>query len=180
MIFNFFRKFKKDKTKVFIDMDGTLAKWQPEKTYDEIKEKGYFATLPPMDNMVKAINFMLSEKNNVEYYILSAVLNESCEKDKLRWLKENVPNMPKKNCIFVPNGENKALFVSKKFNMPINKNWILIDDFSTNLHRWKAAGGTGIKILNGINATKGTWTGYSIPSCLSSLNIANNIQLIIS
>ena len=64
--------------------------------------------------------------------------------------------------------------------MSINKNWILIDDFSKNLHRWEAAGGTGIKILNGINATKGTWTGYSIPSCLSSMNIADNIQLIIS
>lgn len=180
MIFNFFKRFKKNKIKVFIDMDGTLAKWQPEKTYDEIKEKGYFATLPPMENMVKAVNSILSKKNNIEYYILSAVLNDSCKRDKLYWLKENIPNMPKKNCIFVPDGANKAAFVSEKFNMPINKNWILIDDFSKNLHRWEAAGGTGIKILNGINATKGTWTGYSIPSCLSSMNIADNIQLIIS
>lgn len=180
MIFNFFKKFKKDKIKVFIDMDGTLAKWQPEKTYNELKEKGYFATLPPMENMVEAINSMLSEKQNIEYYILSATLNKSCKKDKLRWLKENVPNMLKKNCIFVPNGENKAAFVSQKFNMPINKNWILIDDFSKNLHRWEAAGGTGIKILNGINGTKGTWTGYSISSCLSSMSIADNIYLIIS
>ena len=41
---------------------------------------------------------------------------------------------------------------------------ILIDDHTPNLHRWEAAGGTGIKWLNQVNGNNGRFEGARLGS----------------
>ena len=43
------------KTRLFVDMDGTLAEWQEGTPLEEVCAPGYFAQLPPNENMAKAI-----------------------------------------------------------------------------------------------------------------------------
>ena len=66
------------KTRLFVDMDGTLAEWQEGTPLEEVCAPGYFAQLPPNENMAKAmIRFWeYSRKNNIEVFILSAVFDD--------------------------------------------------------------------------------------------------------
>lgn len=40
---------------VYFDMDGTLATWQEDKSIEEVASKGYFISLPPMNEVVKMV-----------------------------------------------------------------------------------------------------------------------------
>lgn len=65
--------------------------------------------------------------------------------------------------IFVPCGESKAAAAANRLKMPfIDKSFVLLDDYSVNLHDWKEKGGSGIKLRNGINGNIGTWKGPSV------------------
>ena len=44
-----------EEPRLFIDMDGTLAKFQTVDTLEKLYEKGYFYNLPPNENVVEAI-----------------------------------------------------------------------------------------------------------------------------
>ena len=183
-IFRLFTKAKKRTIRIFLDMDGTLALWQSDKTMDEIGKKGYFATLPPIKNTVDAINELIDicrDKDfpyDIEFYILSAALQDGhSATDKLLWLGEYLPRIPVKNCIFVPYGMDKAKYIKRKFKRKfrLGKLWILLDDFSKNLHAWKRSGGTGIKVMNGINGTKGSWTSSFVSTAMPPEIIKDNI-----
>ena len=56
--------------------------------------------------------------------------------------------------MFVENGCRKSLSVPGG----LRKTDILLDDYSRNLHDWAEAGAIGVKLLNDINNTHGTWT----------------------
>ena len=45
---------KGKKNRLFVDMDGTLAEWQEGTPLEEVCAPGYFAQLPPNENMTKA------------------------------------------------------------------------------------------------------------------------------
>ena len=91
-------------------------------SYLAFMRDGYYRHLPPMENMVKAVNLMLpirqiQDKNgvvwNVEYDITSCYPTESTAfRDKNLWINQYIPNMPAR--ILVPydehrSGINKAL-----------------------------------------------------------------------
>ena len=123
---------------IYIDMDGTLAKWQ-NKTLEEVATKGYFRELPAVDSVVTMAKKLIASKM-FNIYILSSVLNDNHSADDKRyWLKSNLPEMKDENIFFVPYGENKADYVN------LDKNSYLIDDLSRNLHEWEAAGGKEMK-----------------------------------
>ncbi len=138
-------------------MDGTLAEWRvagAPHLYDE----GYFKHLRPYAEMVEAIKALrFYYRREVEVFILSAVLMDSAfaEQEKGEWLKSQFGAI---NTVFVPNGSNKAEFVPGG----IKESDVLIDDFTKNLDAWEKQGGRGLKVLNGINNTKGTWKGKKI------------------
>lgn len=146
---------------LYVDMDGTLAVWQ-KRTLEEVATKGYFRNIPAMTNVVAAIRKLI-EEDIFNIYILSSVFrdNHSAD-DKKYWLKNNLPEVKDENIIFVPYGDKKADYVE------LDKDCYLMDDLSKNLHEWEAAGGTGIKIYNGINGTNGTWRGFSVHSSMMS------------
>ena len=61
-----------NKTKIYVDMDGTIAKWQEDKCIEEVMASGYFRDLPPMENVILAIK-ELSQRTDIEIFILSCV-----------------------------------------------------------------------------------------------------------
>ena len=138
--------------KVYIDMDGTIARWDWVGP-DVFTRKGYYAARPPMANMVSAVK-RLCAMEDVEVYILSAVLQDDHSKqDKNIWLDREFGNLiPESRRIFVPYGKSKNQYVDAT-------KAVLVDDYNPNLREWD---GIPVKILNGINGSSGEWSGYVI------------------
>ena len=61
----------------------------------------------------------------------------------------------------------------------IDNSFVLLDDYSVNLHEWKANRGSCIKLRNGINGNGGTWKGESVTRFDTAENIADRIWSII-
>lgn len=145
--------------RIFIDMDGTLAQWNNVR-YEQLFEEGYYKNLKP-ERLVFDVRELI--KNGAPVYILSCYLKDSryALDEKRDWLKKWLPELPEDRYIFVPDGDNKAEYLAKNYQ-PVTGEDILIDDYTKNLQEWEHYGGTGIKYLNGINHTKGTWQGYMV------------------
>ena len=81
----------KNKKRLFVDMDGTLAVWQSAKSIEDCFVKGYFKDLPPQDSVLNAVKrFMKENEDDLEVYVLSAVLNTPYAiPEKEDWLKQN-------------------------------------------------------------------------------------------
>ena len=139
------------KLKLFIDMDGTLAEWLVD-GFPYLYEEGYFFNLKPLTAVRKLIRIL---HRYYDVYILSAVLEDSpyAEHEKLAWLREYLPFIEENHVLFCRNGSSKADFIQGF--MTLNKNCILIDDYSVNLDDWTQKGGTSVKFLNGINGKRG-------------------------
>lgn len=146
------------KRRIFVDMDGTLAKWHNVESEEILLEKGYYENLEPNENLVNVIKELI--KNGEDIYILSSFLSNSnfALEEKKKWLEKYLPEISHEKQIFVKYGDNKASYIPGG----IDKNDYLIDDYTKNLIPWKESGGIGIKFLNGINNTKGTWKGAFI------------------
>ena len=145
--------------RIFVDMDGTLAKWNNVE-FEQLFEKGYYRNLEQNANLVGELRELI--RNGEDVYILSAYLTESdyAYQEKLDWLNEYIPELTAEKTILLPYGENKAAYLKEHYS-PIEHDDVLIDDYTQNLLEWKAYGGEGIKFLNGINHTRGTWKGLT-------------------
>ncbi len=156
-----------EKERIFIDMDGVLATFNPVASEEELYEKGYFANLEPMYTVVDGIKQYIAAHPGQDIYILSAYLTDNpyALQEKNQWLDRHFPEIPPDRRIFCPCGKQKADYIAGG----IRATDILIDDYTKNLMEWKQQGGIGIKLLNGINHTKGTWKGrcihYREPVC---------------
>lgn len=159
------------KIKLYIDMDGCLAKWNTEASIEDTFEPGYFANLEPEESLIDAVK-LLSEDYDVS--ILSAVYQDNhSAKDKLTWLKKN--GLGYLQAIFVPYGEAKQKYIDQNYIS------ILIDDYSKNLEEWVMSKNCfGIKYLNGINSTKGQWTGFMVPGKMNSQALFRTIRGIVT
>ena len=142
------------KVNLFLDMDGTLAKFYANPNYmEKMFEPNYFATLKPYA-IVDTIKEIIKEMPIVKVMVLSACVDtEYCEEEKQIWLDHYLPEIPQENRAFCKVGENKTdlarLLVGKD---DIN---ILLDDYSVNLEQWKEQGWVAIKFVNGINDKQG-------------------------
>lgn len=142
------------KVNLFLDMDGTLAKFYANPNYmEKMFEPNYFATLKPYA-IVDTIKEIIKEMPIVKVMVLSACVDtEYCEEEKQIWLDHYLPEIPQENRAFCKVGEDKTdlarLLVGKD---DIN---ILLDDYSVNLEQWKAQGWVAIKFVNGMNDTQG-------------------------
>lgn len=162
--------------KLFLDMDGTLAKFNSKRNALERfdKEQGFFSSLKPY----KYIEFVneLATRDNVKVFVISATPNEQADKDKMIWLEKYLPNIDKENICFCRIGTNKAKEIKRQLNIDIDKSCLLLDDYTNNLVEWTKANGIGIKRLTTIadNSTK-KWKGY----CLKDLRyLAEMVQTI--
>lgn len=149
--------------KLFIDMDGTIAKWQPEKTFKEVSRSGYFQNLPEIPGMIRLVE-MLENTPDMTVFILSSILSNPyahyVRQEKCIWLDKYLPMISDERRIFVPARMKKSEYLGKHFGyFGVRQSDVLLDDFSKNLHEWH---GIGIKVMNGINGTNGTWQGARI------------------
>lgn len=145
--------------KIFLDLDGTLARFNVKNALQRFAiEKGFFAKLLAYKG-IETINKMAKAGN---VYVISASPNTQADKDKMQWIQKYLPNLPISNIIFCRIGENKAEVIKKTIGVDI-KNTFLLDDYTKNLTEWESAGGVGIKRLTSVadNST-GKWKGLAL------------------
>lgn len=161
--------------RLFVDMDGTLAEFKNVDTLEVLYEQGYFKNLKPQINVVEAIKEIIN-KNEVEVFILSAVLSDSkyALGEKNEWIDKFLPEIDKYHRIFPPCGEDKKNHIPEG----IRVNDFLLDDYTHNLMLWSPPA-EGIKLLNGINHTRGTWKGSMLSFNKSSAELAKDISSIV-
>lgn len=159
-----------DRQRLFVDMDGTLAEFKTVDTLETLYEKDYFINLKPNENVLGAIKQLIAD-NDFDVYILSAYLTDSryALEEKNAWLYKYLPELPQEKRLFVPCGTDKSVAVPGL----IRPDDYLLDDYTKNLSEWEPPA-KGIKLINGINHTNGTWQGDKIqfthaPEELSSM-----------
>lgn len=159
-----------DRQRLFVDMDGTLAEFKTVDTLETLYEKDYFLHLKPNENVLGAIKQLIAD-NDFDVYILSAYLTDSryALEEKNAWLDKYLPELPQEKRLFVPCGTDKSVAVPGL----IRPDDYLLDDYTKNLSEWEPPV-KGIKLINGINHTNGTWQGDKIqfthaPEELSSM-----------
>ena len=132
--------------RLFVDMDGTIARFHDEANYlEKMYEKDFFRNLKPFENMVKGIQDFMTKNPDVPVIALSAAIDSKfCVHEKQAWLTEHLPQLAD-NPIFTAMGENKAQAVN------LQPGDVLIDDYNVNLIEWQETGGTAIKLVNNIN-----------------------------
>lgn len=153
-------------------MDGTLAEFKPVDTLEVLYEKDYFLNLKPNENVLGAIKQLIA-KNDIDVYILSAYLSDSryALYEKNAWLDKYLPELPQEKRLFVPCGTDKSIVVPGH----IKHDDYLLDDYTKNLSEWEPPA-KGIKLINGINHTNGTWQGDKIQFTHSPEEISNMIS----
>lgn len=136
-----------ERTKIYIDMDGTIARFHDENLYlERMFEKGFFIDLKPFENAVYAIEQLVND-STAEIYILSATLNSCSLDEKNQWLDKYLPNIDKDHRIFTSLNVPKSEAIGHR----LTDKDILIDDYNKNLLEWQKAGGTSVKAKNNIN-----------------------------
>lgn len=162
--------------KLFVDMDGTIATWDTQLvSLETLYKKGYFNSRPIMENMIEAVK-LLSDEKEIELFILTSIFSDSIYtvEEKHEWLDNHLPHIPKENRLFAICGESKRNSVPFK----LDEKCYLLDDYTKNLSDWSLEG-KGIKVLNGINHTKGSWKGPFVKHSEQPLLIANQIKEIV-
>ena len=136
-----------ERTKIYIDMDGTIARFHDENLYlERMFEKGFFSDLKPFENAVSAIEQLVND-STAEIFILSATVNSCSLDEKQKWLDRYLPNIDKEHRIFTSLNVPK----SEAIGHQLTDKDILIDDYNKNLLEWERAGGTSAKAKNNIN-----------------------------
>ena len=154
--------------KIFLDLDGTLAKFNVRNALERFdKEEGFFARLKAYKD-IEIVN-ELAKTNNL--FIISASPNEQADKDKMTWLTKYLPNINVENITICRIGENKAKIIQDKYNITINEQCYLLDDYTKNLNEWESVGGIGIKRLTSVsdNSTK-KWKGLELKQLKELIN----------
>ena len=146
--------------RLFVDMDGTVTVFRQVDTLETLYEQGYFLNLPPQMNAVDCIKYVMEHhKEDIEVFIMSAVLTDSryALEEKNAWIDKYLPEIDKDHRIFPPCGVDKKEYIPGG----VRKTDHLMDDYTHNLTLWQPPA-KGIKLMNGINDTHGTWTGNKL------------------
>jgi len=160
------------KKRLFVDMDGTLAVFKPVDQLETLYEQGYFLHLEPHENVVEAIKDIVENREDVEVYILSSVLADSkfAIQEKNAWLDKYLPEIDPAHRLYPPCGIDKKSIIPN-----LSSRDFLLDDYTRNLLSWDPPG-CGIKILNGINHTRGTWKKSTVAYDKNPAEISRVIQ----
>lgn len=154
--------------KIFLDMDGTLAKFNVKNALNRFEtEKGFFAKLGAYKG-IEVINEMAKAGN---IYIISASPNAQADIDKIEWVCKYLPNINLlTNVLICRCGENKAEYLKNK-GLTIDNESYLLDDYTKNLNEWEQAGGIGIKRITKVaDNSRKLWKGFEIKQLVELQN----------
>lgn len=139
------------KKRLFVDMDGTLARFHDEVNYlERMFEKDFFRTLEPFENMVSGLQLLIKNNPDIEVYVISAKVQSDpayCEKEKNQWLDVYLPQIDQDHRIFTDMGRSKADYIPGG----LTKDDFLLDDYNRGLNLFLYGGGSVIKCHNNIN-----------------------------
>ncbi len=139
------------KKRLFVDMDGTLARFHDQVNYlERMFEKDFFHTLKPFENMVAALRLFMIQHPDVEVFTISARVNSTpayCEEEKNLWLDIYLPQIDQAHRIYTDMGRSKADYIPGK----LTKDDFLLDDYNRGLNLFLHGGGNVIKCHNNIN-----------------------------
>ena len=145
---------------IYCDMDGVLAEWEVNCTYEKTWEPHYFL-YRDLTATVRDALVLLMEAGFTCIALSAAYEEGTAREDKDNWLNNvGLENLPRQ---FVPCGRNKADFVDAKEGVT----YILLDDYNFNLTGWETtekndAKFVAVKFLNGINGGSNVWQGRTI------------------
>ena len=178
-----------DRKRLYVDMDGTIARFHDEVNYlEQMFEKGFYRNLKPFDNAITGIRQLIRENSNVEVFILSAAVEGEppyCTIEKNEWLDVFMPEVDSSHRIFTKVGVPKSEYIEGG----IKKSDYLLDDYNKNLREWEAEGGRAIKCKNNINhrglgaygGEKGElWQGAVADNMHSSEEFNSELELLIN
>lgn len=137
------------KKRLFIDMDGTIARFHDQVNYIErMFEKGFFASLEPFENMVSGLRLFSKMHPDVELYSISAkVQSDYCEEEKGLWLDTHLAEIDREHRIYTEMGKSKADYIPDG----LSTSDYLLDDYNHGLNLFLYGGGSAIKCHNNIN-----------------------------
>ena len=146
--------------RIFLDLDGTLARFNVRNALERFdKEEGFFANLLAYKG-IEVVN-ELAKTNQL--FIISASPNEQADKDKMIWLEKYLPNISVENITLCRLGQNKAQIIQDKYNITINEECYLLDDYTKNLNEWESFGGKGIKRITFVSDnSRKLWKGLTL------------------
>lgn len=155
--------------KVFLDLDGTLAKFNVRNALERFdKEVGFFAKL----GAYKGIEVVNELAKTNQLFIISASPNEQADKDKMVWIQKYLPNVSIDNITLCRVGQNKAQIIEEKYSIKIDNNCYLLDDYTKNLNEWESFGGLGIKRLTSVaDNSRKLWKGLQIKDLTELIKI---------
>lgn len=155
--------------KIFLDLDGTLARFNVPNALERFdKEIGFFANLLAYKG-IEVVNELAKEGN---VFVISASPNEQADKDKMTWLEKYLPNIKLENITLCRLGENKAEIIQTKYNLVIDNNCYLLDDYTKNLTEWESFGGKGVKRLTTVSDnSRKLWKGLTLKHLNELANI---------
>jgi len=162
-------------SEIYVDMDGVLADffgswgkllgvdsdtefWKKikniEPALDKVREKDDFWINIPLTSGAKNLLNAIKQIKG-KYNILSAPLpnDPNSEPQKRAWIKKNLSSFPPEKIII---DHNKAKYATQPDGTPN----ALIDDYGSNVDKWRAAGGIGIKHSN-----------YAVPGTIRQLDM---------
>ena len=168
--------------RLFVDMDGTLARFHDEVQYlERMWEKDFFTNLKPFQELVDGLKEFKQRNPNVEVFILSAAIEGEppyCKAQKHKWLEEHLSEIDAAHRIFTDVGVPKANYIAGG----IRSTDILIDDYNVGLEEWQKFGGTAVKCVNNINH-KGLhgklWEGELIKNSDSPSKICSDLEQLV-
>jgi len=135
--------------RLFVDMDGTVARFHDEVNYIErMFEKDFFSSLEPFENMVAGLKLFSKMHPDTELYSISAkVQSNYCEEEKNHWLDEHLPEIDQTHRIYTEMGKSKSDYIPGV----LTTSDYLLDDYNHGLNLFLYGGGSVIKCHNNIN-----------------------------
>ncbi len=132
------------KVNLIFDMDGTLADFNNGGGIDNMWKKGFFRNLKPYDNGIKTVKSL--QDHGFDIFILSTCIRgKYCKQEKMEWIAEHLPFIPKENILLINTGEVKVDEWEKFAGRDVAEYDLLFDDYKENLLAWQEKGGTSVK-----------------------------------
>lgn len=174
---------------LFVDLDGTLARYPDGTPFEVICQPGYVTKLPQNGNMVSALrminesinahNQTCDESERVEIYILATVLDlPTAIQDKKTWLSIYCEFIDEEHQLFVPYGFKKSEFVKELFG-DLTQHDFLLDDYYEELFAWAECGGHSIALFNGIDGKSVSYMTDYTCSWINPMQIERDILNIV-